>query len=402
MLRIAKILSQFLLLLTLMCFTGCYPALIKPAQRPDEALSRVRFFYPTFRDDMHIDSLVLALERNLEYLHRLDPEKVFYYGPDKFTCRQVLESQETLLKLIKENPDSDKLDKEVRKQFRIYRATGRMGNSKVLFTGYFEPIFDGSLTPDETFKYPIYRQPDDLVKIDLSLFSNKLKGQSIVARIEGNKVIPYYSRRNIEMEKALHGRNLEIAWLKDPVDVAFLQIQGSGRLRLPDGNTVSVGYKASNGHPYRSIGRYMLDMGFMKREQMSMQGIRAYLAEHPDIINEVLDHNPSYVFFHVLDNGPLGSINVPVTPGRSLALDPGLFPKGALAFMKCRKPVVNNRGEITKWKEFSRFVLNQDTGGAIKGAGRADLFWGSGPYAETAAGHMQHDGMLYILIKKPK
>jgi membrane-bound lytic murein transglycosylase A len=402
MLRIAKILSQFLLLLTLMCFTGCYPALIKPAQRPDEALSRVRFFYPTFRDDMHIDSLVLALERNLEYLHRLDPEKVFYYGPDKFTCQQVLESQETLLKLIKENPDPDKLNKEVRKQFRIYRATGRVGNSKVLFTGYFEPIFDGSLTPDETFKYPIYRQPDDLLKIDLSLFSNKLKGQSIVARIEGNKVIPYYSRRNIEMEKALHGRNLEIAWLKDPVDVAFLQIQGSGRLSLPDGNTVSVGYKASNGHPYRSIGRYMLDMGFMKRAQMSMQGIRAYLAEHPDIINEVLDHNPSYVFFHVLDNGPLGSINVPVTPGRSLALDAGLFPKGALAFMKCHKPVVSNRGEITEWKEFSRFVLNQDTGGAIKGAGRADLFWGSGPYAETAAGYMQHDGMLYILIKKPK
>jgi len=401
MLRIAKTLLRFLLL-TLMCFTGCYPALIKPAQRPDEALSRVRFFYPSFRDDMQIESLVLALERNLEYLHRLDPERIFNYGPDKFTCRQVLESQEALLKLIKENPDPDKLNKEVRKQFRLYRATGRVGNSKVLFTGYFEPIFDGSLTPDETFKYPIYRQPDDLVKIDMSLFSKKFKGQSIVARIEGNKVIPYYSRRNIEMEKALQGRNLEIAWLKDPVDVAFLHIQGSGRLSLPDGKSTLVGYKASNGHPYRSIGRYLLDMGFMNREQMSMQGIRKYLAENPDMINRVLDHNPSYVFFHVLDSGPLGSINVPVTPGRSLALDARLFPKGALAFMKCRKPVVNDQGEITRWKEFSRFVLNQDTGGAIKGAGRADLFWGIGPYAETAAGHMQHDGVLYILIKKPK
>ena len=401
MLRIAKTLPGFLLLLILMGLTGCYPALIKQAHRPEDALSRVRFFYPSFRDDMHIDSLVLALERNLEYLHRLDPEKIFHYGPDKFTCRQVLESQETLLSLIKESPDPDKLNKEVRKLFRVYRATGRVGNSKVLFTGYFEPIFDGSLTPDDTFKYPIYRKPDDLVKIDLSLFNKKFKGRSIVARIEENQVMPYYSRHNIEMEKALQGRNLEIAWLKDPVDIAFLHIQGSGRLRLPDGNTVSVGYKASNGHPYRSIGRYMLDKGFMKREQMSMQGIRAYLAEHPDIINEVLDHNPSYVFFHILDRGPLGSISVPVTPGRSLALDSRLFPKGALAFMKCNKPVVNDQCEITKWKEFSRFVLNQDTGGAIKGAGRADLFWGSGPYAETAAGHMQHDGMLYILIKKP-
>jgi len=397
----AKTLLRFLLLLTLMGLTGCYPALVKQAHRPDEALTRVRFFYPTFRDDIQIESLVLALERNFEYLHRLNPDKIFYYGPDKFTCRQVLDSQEALLKLIKENPNPDTLNKAVRKQFRLYRATGRVGNSKVLFTGYFEPIFHGSLAPDETFKYPIYRQPDDLVKIDLSLFSKKFKGQSIVARIDGNRVIPYYSRRNIEMEKALQERNLEIAWLKDPVDVAFLHIQGSGRLSLPDGNTVRVGYKASNGHPYRSIGRYLLDMGFMNREQMSMQGIRKYLTEHPDIINEVLDHNPSYVFFHVLDSGPLGNINVPVTPGRSLALDDRLFPKGALAFMKCRKPVVNDQGEITKWKEFSRFVLNQDTGGAIKGAGRADLFWGSGPYAEIAAGHMQHDGMLYILIKKP-
>ena len=399
--HIAKTLTGFVLLLTLMGLTGCYPALVKQAQRPDEALTRVRFFYPAFRDDIHIDSLALALERNLEYLNRLDPEEIFYYGPDKFTCRQVLKSQEALLKLIKENPDPDQLNKEVRKRFRVYRATGRVGNNKVLFTGYFEPVFDGSLTPDDTFKYPIYRKPDDLLRIYLSLFSEKLKGQSIVARIEGNKVIPYYSRRNIEMEKALQGRNLEIAWLKDPVDVAFLHIQGSGRLRLPDGNTMSVGYKESNGHPYRSIGRYMLDMGFMNREQMSMQGIRTYLAGHPEIINEVLNHNPSYVFFHVLDSGPLGSINVPVTPGRSLALDARLFPKGALAFMKCSKPAVNDKGEIIKWKKFSRFVLNQDTGGAIKGAGRADLFWGSGPYAETAAEHMQHDGVLYILIKEP-
>ena len=396
-----KTLHRFLLLLTLTCVAGCYPAMIKPAQRPEEALSRVLFFCPTFKDDMRMDSLALALERNLEYLHRLDPEKIFYYGPDKFTCRQVLAGQETLLKIINEKPDPDDLNKKVRKQFRIYRATGRAGNSKVLFTGYFEPVFDGSLIPDKTFKYPIYRQPDDLVKIDLSLFSDKFKSQKIVARIEGNKVLPYHSRHNIEIEKALAGRNLEIAWLKDPLDIAFLHIQGSGRLRLPDGKTLSVGYKASNGHPYRSIGRYLLDMGLMKREQMSMQGIRAYLSTHPDMIDQVLDHNPSYVFFQVLDSGPLGNINVSVTPGRSVALDSRLFPKGALAFMKCRKPVLNNRGEITKWKEFSRFVLNQDTGGAIRGAGRADLFWGSGPYAETAAGHMQHDGMLYILVKKP-
>ena len=194
---------------------------------------------------------------------------------------------------------------------------------------------------------------------------------------------------------------MEIAWLKDPVDVTFLHIQGSGRLRLPDGTETAVGYQASNGHPYRSIGRYMLENRFLSREEMSMQSIRRYLAEHPEIIQEVLNHNPSYVFFRILENGPFGNINVPLTPGRSLALDSSLFPKGALCFISCKKPVINNNGKITGWTDFSRFVLNQDTGGAIKGSGRADLFWGSGTYAELAAGHMKHEGKLYVLIKKP-
>jgi membrane-bound lytic murein transglycosylase A len=139
----------------------------------------------------------------------------------------------------------------------------------------------------------------------------------------------------------------------------------------------------------------------MEKEDMSMQGIRRYLSEHPEIIDDVLNQNPSYIFFRTLENGPLGNINIPVTPERSLALDVRLFPKGALAFISCQKPIVNDQEEITGWRKFSRFVLNQDTGGAIKGAGRADLFWGSGPYAEIAAGHLKHDGELYILIKKP-
>ena len=132
-----------------------------------------------------------------------------------------------------------------------------------------------------------------------------------------------------------------------------------------------------------------------------MQGIRRYLSEHPEVVDEVLNHNPSYVFFRVLDSEPVGNIGVPLTPGRSVALDYRLFPKGALAFVSCRKPVVDDKGRIIKWIKFSRFVLNQDTGGAIRGAGRADLFWGSGLYAETAAGHMKHEGELFILIKKP-
>jgi membrane-bound lytic murein transglycosylase A len=380
---------------------GCYPALEKKAQRPEEALIPVRFFSPKFYDDMDQESLILAIKRNTEYLNRLDPDELIYYGPHKFTCQQVRESQEAFLKLVTENPDPDQLNKKIRKNFLVYRAAGRVGNKKVLFTGYFEPVYDGSLVKDDTFKHPLYRKPDDLVRIDLSLFNSKFKGQQITARIKGKKVLPYYSRYQIEKGNALKGRNLEIAWLKDPVDVAFLHIQGSGRLKLPDGKAISVGYHASNGRPYRSIGRYMLNKEFLTIEEMSMQSIRRYLSEHSNVTQKVLNHNQSYIFFRVLESGPLGSLNIPVTPGRSLALDTSLFPRGALAFISCEKPVVNNQGEITGWNKFSRFVLNQDTGGAIKGSGRADLFWGSGPYAEIAAGHMKHDGELYILIKKP-
>jgi len=380
---------------------GCYPVLKKEAQRPEEALREIHFFLPRFSDDMDTDSLTLALRRNLEYLDRLRPETVVHYGSHDFTVLQVRESQEAFLDLLSKGLDAGQLGREIRKKFRVYRATGRVGDTSVLFTGYYEPTYEGSLVRDETFRYPLYRPPDDLMRIDLSLFGEKFKGESIVARIEGKKVLPYYSRYQIEAQRVLKGKGLEMAWLKDPLDVVFLHIQGSGRLRLRDGKELLVNYQASNGLPYRSIGRYMIEKGFVGREEMSMQGIRKYLTEHPEVLDEVLNSNPSYVFFRQVENGPLGSLGVLLTPGRSVALDSKIFPKGALGFITCQKPVISNQGDIIGWTKFSRFVLNQDTGGAIKGAGRADIFWGSGPCAELTAGHLQHEGELFMLIKKP-
>jgi len=389
-----------LVLLTVASAFNCTPVLKKEAQQPEEALRQVRFFPPSFHDDMDHESLILALRRNIEYLDRLDPETVFQYGPDKFTIQQVREGQEVFLDLLSKGLDPGQLRSEIRKNFRVYQATGRVGNRRVLFTGYYEPIYEGSLVPNETFRYPLYRPPDDLTKIDLSLFSEKLKGENIVARIEGKKVLPYYSRYQIESERVLEGKGFEIAWLKDPLDVAFLHIQGSGRLRLPDGKDLLVQYQASNGRPYQSIGKYMIEKGFLVPKEMSMQAIKKYLTENPDVLNEVLNYNPSYIFFQKVENGPLGSLGVLLTPGRSVALDSKIFPKGALGFISCQKPLVNDRGKIIDWTKFSRFVLNQDTGGAIKGAGRADIFWGSGLNAELTAGHLRYDGNLYILIRK--
>jgi len=390
-----------LLLLTMTSTVGCYPGLKKEAQGPEEALRQVRFFSPEFLDDMDRDSLTLAVKRNIGYLDRLGPDTVFHYGPHDFTIQQVRESQKAFLDLLAKGFDPEHLDREIRKKFLVYQTMGKVGDRKVLFTGYYEPVYEGSLVPDETFKYPLYRPPDDLIRIDLSLFSEKLKGENIVARIEGKKVLPYYSRHQIEVEGALKGKGLEVAWLKDPLDVTFLHIQGSGRLKLPDGKDLLVHYQASNGRPYRSIGRYMIEKGFLAREEMSMQAIRKYLTENREVLDEVLNYNPSYVFFRQVENGPLGSLGVLLTPGRSVALDPKIFPRGALGFISCQKPLVNDQGMIIGWTKFSRFVLNQDSGGAIKGAGRADIFWGSGPYAELTAGHLQHEGDLYILIKKP-
>jgi membrane-bound lytic murein transglycosylase A len=387
-------------LMTLASAFACHPVLKKAAERPEEALRQVRFFLPPFRDDMDCESLTVALRRNIEYLDRLDPETVFHYGPDDFTLQQVRESQVFILDLLSKGLDPGQLSKEIRKRFRVYRATGRVGDRRVLFTGYYEPVYEGSLAPDETYRYPLYRPPDDLMKIDLSLFNEKFKGENIVARIEGKKVVPYYSRFQIDAERVLEGKGLEIAWLKDPLNVAFLHIQGSGRLKLPEGKTILVHYQASNGRPFRGIGRYMIEKGFLGREEMSMQAIRQYLTENPEVLAEVLNHNPSYVFFRQVEDGPLGSLGVLLTPGRSIALDSKIFPKGALGFISSQKPLMNDQGDIVGWTQFSRFVLNQDSGGAITGAGRADIFWGNGPYAELAAGHLHHDGDLYILIRE--
>lgn len=351
---------------------------------------------------MDLATLANAIQQNLEYLYKIDPERIFQYGPHQYTSRQVRQSQEELLAFLSRNPTARQLNSMIRKNYVVYRATGRIGKRSVLFTGYFEPIYEGSLVPDESHKYPLYRMPEDLIEIDLSLFSQKYAGEKIVARVEDNRVLPYYTRSDIEVGKALKDKGLEIAWLKDPVEVDILQIQGSGSLRLLDGRRVRIGYAGKNGRPYRSIGRYLIDKGFIEREKLSMQAIMEYLSGHPDQIDEVLNHDPSYVFFRILGDDPIvGRINVPLTPGRSVALDYRLFPDGALCFISTQKPIISDKGQIESWRNFSRLVLNQDTGGAIRGAGRADLFWGSGPYAGIAAGHMKHEGELYVLIKKP-
>jgi membrane-bound lytic murein transglycosylase A len=269
----------------------------------------------------------------------------------------------------------------------------------MLFTGYYEPLLSCRISADGTFRYPLYRRPDDIIEIDLAQFGPGFPKNRIYGRLDGGKVIPYYSREEIDRKKVLAGRELEILWCSDLVDIYVLQVQGSGKVDLGDGNIISVLYDGQNGRPYTSIGKYLIDTGAITKEKMSMQAIREYLHSYPEKMDEVFSQNQSYVFFR-LDTGPsLGNIGVPLTPGRSIATDSRLFPKGALGLITTQKPIIAN-GVITGWAPFTRFVVNQDTGGAIKGPGRVDLFFGQGSDAELFAGNLQHEGELFFLMRK--
>ncbi len=369
--------------------------------RPEDSLARLSSWQSiAARDDGEFNNVAAAARQSLEYYKKLPQDTVFFLGPEKASALDMALTLQNFL-LIVEN-DSLTYDQKVdhiKKDFVFYRSVGSSNSGKVLFTGYYEPLLSCRITGDETFRYPLYRRPDDIIEVDLSQFGNGFPKSKLFGRLDNKKVVPYYSREEIDQKKVLAGRDLEVLWCSDLVDIYVLQVQGSGKVDLGDGDILSVLYDGANGRPYKSIGRYLIDTGSMTKENMSMQALREHLRTHPDQLTTVLNQNPSYVFFR-LDTGPsIGSIGVPLTPGRSIATDSKLFPKGALGFIAAQKPVIEN-GVIKEWVPFTRFVLNQDTGGAIKGAGRADVFFGQGQDAELTAGNLQHEGELYFLMRK--
>ena len=278
---------------------------------------------------------------------------------------------------------------------RPWLASDR-GQPEGLVTGYFEPVLEGSRRPDARFRHPLYRRPDDLVTVELGRFDPTLEGRRIAGRVEKGRLVPYFTRAGIDAG-ALAGRGLELAWVADPVALFFLHVQGSGRIALAEGGTLRVGYADQNGHPYRAIGRDLIDMGALAREAVSMQSIRAWLAAHPERTFELLHKNPSYVFFRELAlpedaPGPPGAQGVPLTPGRSLAVDRRFVPLGLPLWLDTTAPAPE--GE----RPLRRLVVAQDVGGAIRGPVRGDVFWGSGPEAEYAAGYMKSRGRYWLLL----
>ena len=401
-----KILNSLLVLAlsgTMVWTAGCSRLSQRLKPSPKTVLEKVSpSAYPAFLDDMALDGLEHGVVQSLAFYNRIPQTRKFKFGEDLFDARHMIQTLEHFLTFIRTRPDSQDIRKYITNNYWVYRSVGGKKSGRVLFTGYFEPILYGLNEKSPEYRYPVYARPEDIVSIDLSEFSKKYKGDTIVGRVTDHKVIPYYDRKAIESHGALDGNVKALAWVSNPVDPFFLQIQGSGKIYLDTGEVLNVHYHMANGHPYRSIGKLLIDKNKIPREKMSMQAIRSYLKAHPDEIEEILNYNPSYVFFKTEKEAPIGYIEVKLTPGRSVALDRRIFPHGALGFIEAQKPLIDGSKKIHEWVDCSRFVLNQDTGGAIRGPGRADMFWGNGPYAEIAAGHPRHHGNLFLMVLTPK
>jgi membrane-bound lytic murein transglycosylase A len=357
---------------------------------------------PEFSDDLLFDGLSGSIAKSLSYLQSKSPDFCFIFGEDSYTTEHMVLSLERFADFIQNRPDIGPLNRFIREHYRIYRSAGGPTTGQMLVTGYYEPFLKGSYHKSDRYRFPLYTRPSDLISIDLAPFSERFKGETLWGRFSGRTVVPYHDRKEIDTTGVLSEKAEVLAWVDDRIDLFFLHIQGSGKLYMDNGDPLNVHYNSPNGRPYRSIGKLLIDKEAIAREKMSMQAIKKYLRENPDSVDDILNANPSYVFFNTEKEGPIGSIGVPLTPGRSIATDRRIFPEAALAFIQTKKPLVDGSDSIEKWADFSRFVLNQDTGGAIRGPGRGDLFWGNGPYAELAAGYMQHPGALYFLVLKPE
>ncbi len=349
---------------------------------------------PVFKDDSSFSSLAAAVRQSRNYLRKLPAYRSFNYCGRKYSASWLLKSTETLLGIIKKSTTDDMLNRRIADKFDVCQAVGGDGDGAMLVTGYFAPRFEGSLQRMPPFIYPLYRVPDNLVgRQDVAA------DDDTVGRLEDGRLVPYWSRAEIEEKNLLAG--YELVYLADPMDAFILQVQGSGKIRLRDGTVRRVQYAAANGRPYRSIGRLLVREGKMRLEDVDLPRLRQYMENHPAERDRILRYNESFVFFRWGDEqGPVGSLGETLTNGRSIAVDHNCFPPGALCFLRTRRPVIDKGGRVLRWTPLSRFVLVQDSGSAIKGPGRLDFFWGDGDYARIAAGTMKHTGQLYFLVEK--
>ena len=327
-----------------------------------------------------------AMDNSLNYLRKPSSRQFFPCG--EITHTRAVDSLNAFAELLDSGLTVRGLNEAIRERFDVYMSVGCDDMGTVLFTGYYTPIFDGSLVRTERFGYPLYKMPDDLVKGP--------DGEILGRRGAGGRLLQYPSRNVIEESRMLEGT--ELVWLGDPFEVYITHVQGSAKIRLPDGELITVGYAANNGHEYKSVSKELVKDGRISGEQMSLFAMIDYFKRNKDQVDMYVRRNPRFVFFKIEDGPPRGSLNEPVTAFRSIATDKSIFPRGCLTFISTTLPRAG--GGTVANQLYSGFALDQDTGGAIRAAGRCDVYMGQGETAGKLAGQTYQEGRLYYLFLK--
>jgi membrane-bound lytic murein transglycosylase A len=353
---------------------------------------------PLLIDDGSFSSLIKAVDTSARYLETQNPDRLYQVGKRNFSVFWLRKSI-AAFKLMLSSLSAAEVDKQMRERFLFFAVPGtgkEEDSSKMLVTGYYVPEVAGSMVKKAPYLYPLYQVPEDL---EIQYGAN-CSGGKRVGMMKNNRLIPYWTRKDIEEGDLLAGQ--ELVYLKDPVDAFFLHIQGSGRIRMVDGTLKRVQYAADNGRKYRSIGRFLVQKKVLSLEEVTMPAIKKILYQYPNEQRRIFNYNQRYIFFKWQDegkDGATGSLGFPLVPERSVALDYQCYPPGALGFMITTRPVFTG-SRVSEWLPLKRFVFNHDQGSAIKGADRLDYFWGTGEYAENAAGVMKQQGRLLLLILK--
>jgi len=386
-----------LLLLTATVITGCKAPLKKAVKPPydkqllpgQSALRKIT--NPAEIPDFSlacsdVEGLKPAIDRSLNYLHKPSSEK--FFSVSGISHEMAVNSLKEFSAMLGSGTKGAALNAAIRDKFDVYMSVGCDDDGTVLFTGYYTPIFEGSLQQSDRFKYPLYKQPDNLVK--------DANGGVLGRKDAGGNITPYPPRGVIEDAMMLRGK--ELVWLTDPFEAYIAHIQGSAKIRLPDGKLITVGYVAHNGHEYKSISQAMVRDGKIQRSQLSLASMIKYFKEHPDEVQYYTSLNPRFIFFDKQQGEPRGSLNEEVATMRSIATDKSIFPRGCLTFISTTLP--RSTDGDTTMGPFTGFMLDQDTGGAIRAPGRCDVYMGQGDKAGKLAGQIYQEGKLYYLFLK--
>lgn len=394
---LAAQLFPLLLVLMVLVVSGCGP---RPQPTPESAFRAAQT--PRLSDDLNLQQLANAIDEQRSALLR-KPDKAMRFGSILVSQKTYANALNSLATELRSSSSTTEKLAYIQEHFDFYESYGRNSWGEILLTGYYEPIIAGSHRRTQALSHPVYAKPRDLLTIPLGPFSSRFQNENALkGRAEKNRVVPYFSRQEIDGDGALKGRGLELAWV-DPIDAFFLQIQGSGTINFGRGKQEHLVYADKNGHAYIAIGKFLKEK--IAPRPVTMQAIVDELKTMPpEERNLLLFKNPSYVFFTRSARRAVTSLGIPATPGRTIAADAAFAPKGALAFVSFSKPVFSQTdpsGTIpVSTEECGRFVLDQDSGGAITGTGRVDLFWGRGDDAGRYAGALQDSAQVWYLVPK--